>query len=133
MTTKSKSHAKEIVENFVNSIIIGGKFEEISNYVDPNVITITCGGFGGKGLASATEALGLWSKSFKILENECLCSLSNDTHVIEQWRVKATHVGEFLNVPPSNKNVSFSGVSIYEIRNGKIISITGYSDFLIPK
>lgn len=126
-----KSKSKDVVDQFVNRVLIEGKVNEIANYVDPSVISITCGGIRGKGIDETTKSLGAWSKAFKILENQCLCSLSDESHVIEQWKVKAIHIGEFLNVKPSNAEVNFSGVSIYEIRKGKIVGITGYSDFLI--
>lgn len=121
---------KKIVENFVNDVIIGKKITEATKYLDSKVTLKSCGGVSGKGIAETLEGLQIWAKAFKILENECLCSLSEDNRVIEQWRVKGVHVGEFLNVPPSNKTVVFTGVSIYEIEGGKIVHIFGYSDFL---
>ena len=40
--------------------------------------------------------------------------------VAARWRARATHRGEYVSVPPSGKEVEFTGISVYRIEGGKI-------------
>lgn len=51
-------------------------------------------------------------------------TISEGDKLVVYWTVSGTHRGEFLGVPPTNKRVSFSGITINQIRNGKIIEST---------
>lgn len=42
--------------------------------------------------------------------------------VVERWTQTQTHTGApFMNISPSNKPITFTGISIYRIGNGKIV------------
>src|SRR3712207_5483715 len=40
--------------------------------------------------------------------------------VVARWRARATHQGEYMGIPPTGKEVEFTGISIYRIEAGKI-------------
>ena len=40
--------------------------------------------------------------------------------VVARWRSRATHLGEYMGVPPTGKEVEFTGISVYRIEGGKI-------------
>jgi steroid delta-isomerase-like uncharacterized protein len=40
--------------------------------------------------------------------------------VVARWRSRATHQGEYMGIPPSGKQVEFTGISFYRIEEGKI-------------
>jgi steroid delta-isomerase-like uncharacterized protein len=48
-------------------------------------------------------------------------TISEKEKAVVAWNMTATHQGEFLGVSPSNKKVSFNGITINEIANGKIL------------
>lgn len=48
--------------------------------------------------------------------------------VLEEWRGKGTNTGPFLNMPATNKYVDYSGVTIFVLKDNKIISRRSYSD-----
>ncbi len=41
--------------------------------------------------------------------------------VAVRWTARGVHKGELFGVPPSGKEISFWGVDIYRIVNGKIV------------
>ncbi len=51
-------------------------------------------------------------------------TISEGDKLVVSWTVTGTHRGEFLGVPATNKRVSFSGITINQIREGKIIEST---------
>jgi len=51
-------------------------------------------------------------------------TISERNKLVVHWTITGTHRGEFLGVPPTNKEVSFSGITINLIGNGKILEST---------
>ena len=51
-------------------------------------------------------------------------TISEGDKLVVYWTITGTHRGEFLGVPATHKQVSFSGITINQIRNGKIIEST---------
>ena len=41
--------------------------------------------------------------------------------VVVRWRARATHKGPFLDIPPTGASVSFTGIAIYRLSNGKVV------------
>jgi predicted ester cyclase len=40
--------------------------------------------------------------------------------VAARWRARATHQGTYMRIPPTGKEVEFTGISVYRIEGGKI-------------
>jgi steroid delta-isomerase-like uncharacterized protein len=51
-------------------------------------------------------------------------TISEGDKMVVSWTITGTHRGEFLGVPPTNRHVVFSGITINQIRDGKIIEST---------
>ncbi len=51
------------------------------------------------------------------------CMLVGDNRVVVRWRATGTHTGELMGMPPTNKNVSMIGITIFETRDGKVTKL----------
>jgi predicted ester cyclase len=40
--------------------------------------------------------------------------------VVARWSSSATHRGEYMGIPPTGKDVQFTGISFYRIEGGKM-------------
>jgi predicted ester cyclase len=40
--------------------------------------------------------------------------------VAARWRARATHLGEYVGVPPTGREVEFTGISVYRIEGRRI-------------
>ncbi len=40
--------------------------------------------------------------------------------VVARWRARATHQGTYMGIPPTGKEVEFTGISVYRIEAGRI-------------
>ena len=47
-----------------------------------------------------------------------------------RWAVRATHQGEFMGVPATGKQVTFTGISIMRCANGKNVEAWNQMDLL---
>ena len=50
--------------------------------------------------------------------------------VVDRWTIRATHTGPFMNIPPTRKQVTFTGMDITRIKNGKIVELWHQEDIL---
>jgi predicted ester cyclase len=48
--------------------------------------------------------------------------VAEDDRVMVRATVRGTHLGEFMGMPPTNRNVDFGVALIYQIGNGKIVA-----------
>jgi steroid delta-isomerase-like uncharacterized protein len=51
-------------------------------------------------------------------------TVSEKDKLVVAWTINGTHKGELMGVTPTNRKVSFSGITINEIADGKIIEST---------
>jgi steroid delta-isomerase-like uncharacterized protein len=51
-------------------------------------------------------------------------TVSEGDKMVVSWTITRTHKGEFLGVPATDRKVSFSGITINQIANGKILEST---------
>jgi predicted ester cyclase len=49
-------------------------------------------------------------------------------HVANRFRYWGTHRGEFMGIPPTGREVVFEGITIDEIREGRVVGISGSID-----
>ena len=56
--------------------------------------------------------------------------LAEGDKVVARWRSRATHQGEYMGIPPTGKEVEFTGISVYRIERGKIAESWNVEDKL---
>jgi steroid delta-isomerase-like uncharacterized protein len=49
-------------------------------------------------------------------------------NVSEQWMMRGTHLGEFLGIPATGRQIEIPGMSMIEMRNGRFLSDQFYFD-----
>ena len=57
-------------------------------------------------------------------------AIAQDDKVLIRWSAVATHTGDNLGIPATNKRVTFSGMTLAKIANGKIIEAWDHWDKL---
>lgn len=122
-----KSEAKQIAEGYADKVWNEKEIQAIDQFVHPDVIIHSLLGdfHGTKALKEVVQA---WLKGFPDLSVENEIVISEKGIVSIQWRAYGTHQGEFKGRMPTGKPVSYSGVTVYRIQNGKIIEYWAYLD-----
>jgi predicted ester cyclase len=46
--------------------------------------------------------------------------IAEGNKVAARWRARATHRGEYVDIPPTGKEVEFTGISVYRIEGDRI-------------
>jgi predicted ester cyclase len=74
------------------------------------------------GLESAKQVHLLGKASFPDMQVTTEDLIAEGDKVVERWTQTQTHSGApFMGIPPSNKPITFTGISIYRIANGRIV------------
>jgi steroid delta-isomerase-like uncharacterized protein len=50
--------------------------------------------------------------------------------IIMRWQARGTHRGEYLGVPATGRTIEYNGITIYEMRDGKIARAYVAADLL---
>jgi steroid delta-isomerase-like uncharacterized protein len=116
---------KEVFGRLYHSVWNERRLEFIDKVIAPTHAlgdpTVSGGGVGPAAYRRQVERFvtGLPDLKFNIDE-----TISEKDKLVVAWTITGTHKGDFLGVPPTNKKVSFSGITINQIANGKIIEST---------
>lgn len=125
----NESHlsVKKVAEEYANTVWNAKDVGIIDRIVHPNVVLHSLLGVfhGAKALKEVVHA---WLAAFPDLHVENDIIISEKDLVSIQWRAKGTHKGEFKGVKASGKPVTYSGVTVYRIQEGKIIEYWAYLD-----
>lgn len=68
--------------------------------------------------------------NFPITEVVCEEVFAQGDKVLLRWSVRATHTGVFLGIPPTGKQVVWTGITVYHIVGGKVVEERGESNTL---
>lgn len=128
MTSKTaQSHVKEIAEEYANRIWNQKEINTIDQLVHKDVLIHSLlGDF--RGAQAMKEVVQAWIKGFPDLSVKNELIISENDLVSIQWSAKGTHKGEFKSKKPTGKPVSYSGVTVYRIKNDQIVEYWAYLD-----
>lgn len=122
-----KEQAKKIVEDYANGIWNEKDISTADRLMHPDVLIHSLlGDF--RGLRALKEIVHTWLTAFPDLRVHNDIVISENDIVSTQWHVKATHKGEFKGKKPTGKPVSYSGATIYRVKDGKIVEYWAYID-----
>lgn len=125
-TTAPRS-SKEIAEAYANQVWNDKEVGAIDRFVHSDaVIHSLLGDYHGT--KAMKEVVQAWLKGFPDLHVDNDIIISENDLVSIQWRAKGTHNGEFKGKKPTGKPVAYSGVTVYRIKDSKIIEYWAYLD-----
>lgn len=116
-----------VAEQYANRIWGKRDLSAINELLYPEVIIHSSfGDFQGpETMKTVVEA---WLTGFPdlIVKNKAL--ISEGDLIVIHWQAYGTHRGKFKDIPPTGKPISYAGVTIYRIKNDKIIEYWAYLD-----
>ena len=116
---------KEIVKYFYEQVFSNNLMNEVKDYVDSKcnlrigkeVIAI-----GLEGMKKHISDVRNTYPDFKI---QVINQFLDNEYVISEIIAEGTHIGEFLGIKPTGKKLTFTGVDIDRVKNGKIVEHSG--------
>lgn len=119
--------AKKIAENYANRIWNSKDLTAVDDLVAPNcVIHSLIGDFTGP--EEMKKVIRVWLTGFPDLNVSNNLVISENNLVSIQWSAEGTHLGEFKGRGPTNKTVGYEGVTVYRVKDNKIVEYWAYLD-----
>lgn len=119
--------SKVVAEEYANQVWNDKEISAIDRFIDQYaVIHSLLGDYHGT--KAMKEVVQAWLNGFPDLRVDNDIIVSENDLVSIQWRAQGTHNGEFKGRKPSGKSVAYSGVTVYRIKDSKIIEYWAYLD-----
>lgn len=85
------------------------------------------GAENSQGREALKAALAGYAAAFPDLQYTIEDLMSEGDLVISRWTARGTHKGPLMNIPPTGKAVTITGISIDRVAHGKVVE--GWTEF----
>jgi predicted ester cyclase len=120
---------KIIARRFVEDVWGKGDFEAERELISTNVIDHNPVPGFATGFEGHHQVLAMFQNAFDgqvTLENV----IAEGDMVVDRWIFHGTHRGELFGIPPTGKQVTFTGIDISRIENGQIVEFWHQEDIM---
>ena len=119
---------KEIAHRFIHVWGTGG-LTIVDELAAPD-IAVSYPAFSIRGAEGYKQVLTRFCASFADNEIAVDDLIAEGDKVAVRWTYRGTHQGEFRGIPPTGKQVTLTGITIYRTAGGKVVEERGAEDLL---
>ena len=117
--------AKEKVKHFYEAVVSNGLIDEVPEYISDDCTQRTGEKLFPLGVDGMKQHIVAVRKTYPDLTMTIIRQYSDGDYVISEFTAEATHKGEWLGIKPTGKRLSFTGVDIDKVVDGKIAEHSG--------
>ncbi len=81
-----------------------------------------------QGAEQMKNVIAGWHNAFPNLTVSWDDYICEGDKVVSRWHAQGCQEGEFLTIPATHKNVSYTGVSIYQFKEDKVVAYWAFVD-----
>ena len=122
---------KEIIRKYIEEVINTGNIIEIEKFISSNYAEIIEGKRHIVGIEGAKEHLIGVRQTYPDLKLTVDKQIAEGDWVATCITARGTHKGSWLGIKPTGKQVTFTGVNIEKVENGKITEHGGAANLLV--
>lgn len=111
---------KTIVRRIVEEVWNGKKHDRIDEIYAADYVNVDPNSPEVKNLEQFKEWVAVMNAGFPDEQVTIEDMIAEGDKVANRYSVQATHTGEFMGIPPTNKKTNISGITIYRILDGKV-------------
>jgi predicted ester cyclase len=116
-----------VVRRFINELWNGGRFEVADELMAPEHIHYLSGDeFGGP--QEVKELVAYLRDAFPDLVITIEDEVVGGDKVVIRWTARGTHLGEFNEISPTGRVVTWTGIDIVRLRDHLIVQLWGSFD-----
>ncbi len=118
---------KQLIRRFYTEVVDGRDYSNLdsfvaTDYVDHNAAEDSC---GPEVVRTHLEAIRMTLPDFTIRIEDVF---AEDDYVITRVTGRGTHLGEWMSIKPTGREVRLRGINIDRIENGRIVEHWGEAD-----
>ena len=104
--------------------------EEMWNTRNLNVIDEVYAQEFGDGHEASKQFVSATLAAFPDLQNTIQDQIAENDLVATRYIIRATHQGEFANIPPTGKSFMVKGIEMHRFAGGKLVELWNIPDML---
>jgi len=119
----SKEENKALVRRYFEEFFNEENLSIADQVLGPDIDHVAHGAPPGTppGSEGAKKTLHIYRNAFPDLHATIEFQLTDGDKVLSSFTIRGTHKGEFQGIPPTNRPVKISGITIDRITGGKIV------------
>ena len=117
--------SKAIVKRFYEEIVSKNLLEQLGEYVSQDCLSIDGARRSPLGVDGMRQHLLAVQSTYPRYSMRVLQQYAEGEYVISAFVMEGLHEGEFLGIQPSHKHLSFTGINIDRVAQGKIVEHGG--------
>jgi steroid delta-isomerase-like uncharacterized protein len=122
---------KKVVQDFIQALFTRGELGAVDEYLAPDFVDHNPTIPGQRGdRESMRSAAEVFRAAFPDWQSTVEDVIAVDDKVVERFTARGTHQAELMQIPPTGRAVTLSGINIFRLRDGKIIERWGVLDQL---
>ena len=122
----SAEEHKAVVRRYLEEVWSRGNVSTIDDILAPKYQLRVLQGTSGHeehvthGADAVKHSVAMYQQAFSDLQIMPQTIVAEGDRVVVEWTARATHSGAFRGIPPTGKQLSYAGINIYKMENGKI-------------
>jgi steroid delta-isomerase-like uncharacterized protein len=120
--------AKQLVTNYMHALWNGHDLSAVNHTLADECVAHTTVG-EKRGVEAMREVAQLYLKAMPDIHLAFNHVIEGEGNIVAvHWCCYGTHQGEFLGIPPSGREIRYSGVTIHRVEEGKVLEYWAYVD-----
>jgi steroid delta-isomerase-like uncharacterized protein len=112
---------RELIENYFRVVWMEGNWDRVHDFVASDYVNHgSLSGHPTTSIDDSRRLVAAMEAVFPDLKYDLPVVVASDGWAARHWRAKATHQGEFMNVPATGERVELQGMVFSRIVDGKI-------------
>ncbi|MHA1906113.1 MAG: ester cyclase [Candidatus Thorarchaeota archaeon] len=116
-----ESENKATFRRLYDEILNQGKLEVFEELCASNFVKHAIPPNPDYGIEGSKQSVIMLRTAFPDIKYEVEDIIEDGDKLVARWSAKGTHKGVFMGIPLSDKQVSFTGIEIIRIENGKAV------------
>jgi predicted ester cyclase len=121
---------KLLIRRYMEEVINSGNIDEIEKFISPNYVEVYEGNRHPIGIEGAKAHILGVRQTYPDLHLTVEQQIAEDEWVATCITARGTHKGSWLGMKPTGKAVSFTGVNINRVVDGRIVEHGGAANLL---
>ena len=126
------SNNKEIIRRYIDEVENTGDVSNIHDFIDEKYTEVYEGERHEIGIKGAIDHILGVRRVFPDLKLTIRHQISEDDWVVSVYSVTGTFMNEWFDMKPTGEPITFTGVNVDRIKDGKIIEHGGAADLFEP-
>lgn len=128
----STEQNKKLVRHYYLDVVNEKKLDELADFLSPDYVEVHNNRRYLIGIEGAKKHIVGVHETYRDLHISVERQIAEGDWVVTQVTARGTHVGAWLGIKPTGKDVEFTGVNVDKVVGGRIVEHGGATNMLEP-